>query len=60
MRRFYIGVAVGLLFGAGGTAAAAQLVGGNGFLMGWEVQLNGETVCSDPYIWASLKEIDCD
>lgn len=60
MPKFLLGLAVGLVIGAAGTAAAAQLVGDNGYLIGWNVELNGETVCSDPYIWTSIREIECD
>jgi hypothetical protein len=60
MRQFFIGLVLGLSIGAIATAHAATMVGDNGYLLGWDVQLNGETVCSDPFIWASTNEIECD
>ena len=59
MRNYILGVATGLLLGAAGTALAAQIVGNSGYLLGWEVELNGETVCSDPYVWPTLKQLEC-
>ncbi len=50
----------GMLVGAAGSAMAAQIVGANGFLIGWDVQKNGETICSSPFVWISLREIECD
>jgi hypothetical protein len=39
---------------------AAQIVGGNGYMIGWDIQKDGETICSDPFVWTATKEIDCD
>ena len=39
---------------------AAQVVGTNGYLTGWSVTKDGDEVCSDPYIWTSTREIECD
>jgi len=60
MKKFWFGLALGLIVGASTSSVAAQLVGNNGYLMGWDVQVNGETVCSDPFIWTGTKEIECD
>lgn len=60
MKRFIAGALFGLFLGVTVTAAAAQIVGNNGYLIGWDVEINGEVVCRDPYVWVSTKEIDCD
>jgi hypothetical protein len=49
-----------VLVGMASDAIAARLVGDTGYLFGWDVQVDGETVCSDPYIWVATKEIECD
>src|SRR5689334_704145 len=41
MARFVLGVVVGLALGLGGTAMAANIVGGDSFLSGWDVTKNG-------------------
>lgn len=60
MRNLIIGIAIGITIGVVGTASAAQIVGDSGYLMGWDITMNGKTICSSPYVWPSLKEIDCD
>ena len=60
MKRFLAGAIFELCLGVAITAAAAQIVGNNGYLMGWDVEINGEVVCRNPYVWVSTKEIDCD
>jgi hypothetical protein len=60
MRNLVIGIAIGITIGVVGTATAAQIVGDSGYLSGWEVTKGGETICSSPYVWPSLREIDCD
>lgn len=60
MRKFLTGVAVGLAMGTATTAFAAKMVGDSGYLFGYEVKVDGETVCSDPWIWTGgINEIEC-
>ncbi len=60
MKQFLMGLALGLLVGISSTVFAAKLLGDDGFLTGWEVTVGDETICSDPYIWTSTHEIECD
>jgi hypothetical protein len=53
MRKFILGVVVGLSLGM------AVSVFADGFLIGWAVTLNGNIICEDPYMWNSIKEIEC-
>jgi len=53
MRKFMLGVVAGLSLGM------AVSVSADGFLMGWTVTLEGNTICEDPYMWNSIKEIEC-
>lgn len=47
-------ILIGFVFGAACAASisviAAQIVGGNSYLMGYDVMIDGEVVCSDPYV----------
>ena len=58
MRKFAIGLIIGLLFGGSMTAFAAGVFG-SGSLYGWIVTKDGEEVCSDPEVETSGKEILC-
>lgn len=60
MRRALVGFIAGIFVGAAATSFAAKMVGGNGYLIGWTVDVGDEEVCSDPYIWHSTKQIECD
>jgi hypothetical protein len=59
MRQFILGLVMGAVLGGAGTAIAAGC-GGNGFLMGWTVELDGEEICDSPFIWSGLRLIECD
>lgn len=58
MRRYLIGFIAGVLFGAAVPAAAA-VIGGSGYLYGWDVVKDGETICYAPYVWSGTREIEC-
>lgn len=59
MRKFLLGLIAGILLG-GSIATYAAGVFGDGYLMGWTVTKDGEEVCSDPFTWPGIKEIECD
>jgi hypothetical protein len=58
--QFLAGVIVGLVLGSAIAVLAAQVVGSNGYLNGWDVTRGGETICSDPYVYVGSREIECD
>lgn len=59
MRPFFAGLVIGIGIATTTFTYAATLVG-TGYLMGWDVTVNGETVCTDPYVWTGTREIECD
>lgn len=59
MKKYLIGFIFGLLFGSITSVLAARVIG-SGYLIGWDVTVNGDHVCNDPYIHARTMEIECD
>lgn len=60
MKKFWVGLVLGLLVGIVGSTFAAQIVGSNGYLLNWTVTKDGEEICDGPFVWTSTKEIECD
>ena len=60
MKKFILGFATGLMLGGVVPVAAATMAGGNGYLRGWTVTKNGSEICYMPYVWAGIREIECD
>lgn len=59
MKRFFAGLAAGLMLGSLTTATAASVLE-KGILTGWDVTTNsGKRICSDPYVWPAIHEIEC-
>lgn len=60
MKKLVIGFIIGLAAGAAVPAVAATIVGSTGYLSGWTVTKDGDEICYMPYIWTSIREIECD
>jgi len=60
MRKYLIGFFAGIVMGATIPAAAATIVGNMGYLSGWSVTKDGEEICYMPFVWPSIREIECD
>lgn len=60
MRKFIMGFVLGLATATVTAAGAATLVGGTGYLSGWTVTKDGDEICYMPYVWTSIREIECD
>jgi hypothetical protein len=60
MKKLTIGFIIGLAAGAAVPAVAATIVGNTGYLSGWTVTKDGNEICYMPYIWTSIREIECD
>jgi hypothetical protein len=60
MKKLSIGFIIGLAAGAAVPAVAATIVGSTGYLSGWTVTKDGNEICYMPYIWTSIREIECD
>jgi hypothetical protein len=59
VRRFAVGLLVGLVLGGSASAWAAGCFG-YGMARGWTVTKDGDEVCSDPNISDATHEIECD
>jgi len=59
MKQFIFGVVLGLTLGLLGTAVAARVVGFDGYLPGWAVTIQGDTLCTNPYVWNVTRHIEC-
>ena len=59
MRNYLIGLITGIAI-AGSTIAYAANGFGTGYMFGWTVILDGDTVCHEPYMWSATHEIECD
>lgn len=60
MKKLVIGFMIGLAAGTAVPAVAATLVGSTGYLAGWTVTKDGDEVCYMPFVWTTLREIECD
>lgn len=60
MKQGVVGFVLGVVLATALSVAAARIVGDNGWLVGWTVEVGGQEVCADPYIWIATKQIECD
>lgn len=65
MRRMVIGIVIGLSIGSVVRLVAASLEPKtSGYMIGWTVKITTsegvEVKCDDPFIWPTIKEIECD
>lgn len=60
MGKFVAGLLAGVILGQISVAAAALVVGDDGYLTEWTVVKDGEDICSGPYVWQATHEIECD
>jgi len=60
MKRFILGFITGLACAITLAVSAAKIVGSDGYMIGWDVNIDGETACSDPWISPSTQEIECE
>lgn len=60
MRKYLTGFFAGIVIGSAIPATAATIVGNMGYLSGWSVTKDGEEICYMPYVWTSIREIECD
>lgn len=60
MKRFVLGVFVGLVLGAAGSALATAVSDEDGYLYEWNVMKNGELICQAPFASHQTQELRCD
>lgn len=58
MRNFIYGLITGIGIAATSATYAASIAG-DGYLFGWDVKVDGDVVCNDPWIWPGFQEIEC-
>lgn len=58
--RFLAGLVLGVLAGLVLPVAAQRIMGGEGYLLGWDVVVGGRILCTDPFVWPATREIECD
>lgn len=59
MAKFVLGLVLGLAVGLTATAAAANIVGTDSFLSGWDVIRKEEVVCKDPWVNTAQRRLEC-
>jgi hypothetical protein len=59
MLMFIAGALVTFTFWYGVSKSEAG-AGRNGWLYGWEVKIGKRIICTDPYIWNEVREIECE
>ena len=60
MKKIVLGAVVGFLLGSAVTVVAnIRVVGVVGYLFGWDVKINGNKLCSDPWVDGTFREIEC-
>lgn len=61
MRSYLIGLTTGLALASGAAyAGGIGIYGGPGYMNGWDIVIEGDTVCHDPYVWPATREIECE
>lgn len=60
MKKFVVGFIVGTIIGNIGLSYASLVIGDGYLHGGWSVTKDGEEICTDPYVYESSREIECD
>jgi hypothetical protein len=55
MLKFFIGTVVGAVLLSGAVAQVVATVDTNGVLLGYEVQKDGVTICTDPMVYKEFR-----